>query len=322
MNSRLTLNYGLRWEPFFSLDQRLGIPYHFSDERFRQGTKSTIYPNGPAGLYFRGDSGFPTTGGPMKNKWLIFNPRVGLAWDVRGDGRTSIRASGGIASDFTISSLFGGGASAPPWGFRTEVESPSGGFDDPWSDYPGGMPVPYTFGSGKFTPYAVFASFRDYDLHPPVVESWNLSIQQQVGSDWVASASYMGSTTIHVWALQARNNAVYFPGSPVNGVCTAGGYVFRTSARTCSSTSNTNERRRLSLENPQEGQFIGVLNDREDGGTGNYNGLLLSIQRRAASGASVGANYTWSHCIGLRNTFNTNESGEYVEAYLQPDRHR
>jgi hypothetical protein len=249
----------------------------------------------------------------MNNKWLIFNPRVGLAWDVRGDGRTSIRASGGIASDFTISSLFGGGASAPPWGFRTEVESPSGGFDDPWSDYPGGMPVPYTFGSGKFTPYAVFASFREYDLHPPVVESWNLSLQQQVGSNWVASASYMGSTTIHLWALQARNNAVYFPGSPVNGVCTAGGYVFRTSARTCSSTSNTNERRRLSLENAVEGQFIGVLNDREDGGTGNYNGLLLSIQRRASSGASVGANYTWSHCIGLRNTFNTNESGEYVD---------
>jgi hypothetical protein len=69
----------------------------------------------------------------------------------------------------------------------------------------------------------------------------------------------------------------------------------------------------LYLERPQDGQYIGVLNDREDGGTSNYNGLLLSIQRRPASGVSVGANYTWSHCIGLLNIFNNNEGGEYAD---------
>jgi len=309
---RLTLNYGLRWEPFFSLDQRLGVPYHFDYDLFRQGIKSKVYTKAPAGFTYRGDPGFPETGGPMNNKWLIFNPRAGFAWDVQGDGRTSIRGSAGIATDFTISQLFGGGASAPPWGFRVSVQSPSGGFDDPWSDYPGGSPVPYQFGSGNFDPFAVFAGFLKYDMKPPTVESWNLSLQKQVGADWLASANYMGSTTIHVWALQARNNAVYFPGAPINGVCTAQGYVLRTTASTCSERNNTDLRRRLYLERPQDGQYIGVLNDREDGGTSNYNGLLLSLQRRAAKGVNVGANYTWSHCIGLVNTFNNNEGGEYV----------
>ena len=102
MKPRLTLNYGLRWEPYFSLDQSLGVPYHFDHDLFRQGIKSVVYKNAPAGFRYPGDEGFPKTGGPMKDNWGIFNPRVGFAWDVEGNGRTSVRASGGIATDFTI----------------------------------------------------------------------------------------------------------------------------------------------------------------------------------------------------------------------------
>jgi hypothetical protein len=150
-------------------------------------------------------------------------------------------------------------------------------------------------------------------MQPPYVQSWTLSIQRQISPDWLASASYMGSTTIHLWATKASNNAVFFPGSPVNGVCTVNNYVLRTTGTTCSTTANTDQRRRLYLENAQEGQYIGVLNPREDGGTGNYNGLLLSLQRRAAEGINFGANYTWSHCIGLPNLFSANESGAYLD---------
>jgi hypothetical protein len=195
---RLTLNYGLRWEPYFSLDQSLGVPYHFDYALFQQGVKSKIYPNAPAGFRYPGDAGFPNTGGPMEDIWLVFNPRVGFAWDVEGNGRTSIRASAGRATDFTISQLFGGGASAPPWGFRVNATSPSGGFDNPWSDYPGGSPVPYTPGSGRFDPFAIFAGFMNYKMKQPVVESWNLSIQRELASNWVASASYIGSTSLHM----------------------------------------------------------------------------------------------------------------------------
>jgi hypothetical protein len=306
---RLTLNYGIRWEPFLPLKQNLGIPYAFDENRFRQGVKSSIYPNAPAGLYYPGDTGFPDTGSPMDNKMLLFNPRVGLAWDIQGDGRTSIRASAGVATDLTVTNLFGGGTAAPPWGFDTEVRGSS--FDDPWRDYPGGSPVPYQLGSGVFTPFATLATFGDMD--PPAVQSWTLSLQRQLTPDWITSVSYMGSSTVHTWAQRALNRSVYFPGAPVNGVCTAQGYVLRVTGNTCSTTGNTNDRRRFVLENPNDGGYLGVLNARDDGGTGNYHGLLVSVQRRATDGINLGANYTWSHCIGLSNTFNTNEDGEYLD---------
>jgi hypothetical protein len=153
-------------------------------------------------------------------------------------------------------------------------------------------------------------------LAPPTVQQWNLSVQQQIGNDWIASTSYIGSHTIHIWALQAQNNGVYFPGqADANGQCFTQGLTLSglNPGQTCSSTNNTNDRRRLNLENPAEGQFMGVVNNREDGGTGSYHGLILSLQRRASSGVNVGANYTWSHCISYANTFATNESGEYVD---------
>ena len=99
LGSRLTVNYGLRWEPFFPQQLRNGAVYQFDMARFKQNIHSTVFPNGPAGLYFPGDPGFPTKAG-MEKQWKNFGPRVGVAWDPTGDGRTSIRASYGKSYEF------------------------------------------------------------------------------------------------------------------------------------------------------------------------------------------------------------------------------
>jgi hypothetical protein len=69
----------------------------------------------------------------------------------------------------------------------------------------------------------------------------------------------------------------------------------------------------LYLQNPVDGGFYGLVNSNTDSGNSNYNGLLFSIQRRAGSGVNVGANYTWSHCIGPDTTFSHNSGGGYLD---------
>jgi hypothetical protein len=71
------------------------------------------------------------------------------------------------------------------------------------------------------------------------------------------------------------------------------------------------------LLNPQEGPYISSLSTREDNGNQSYNGLLLSIQRRAVRGVNISANYTWSHCVGIKAT--ANASGTGGGGYLDPN---
>jgi hypothetical protein len=63
-------------------------------EAFRPGQQSTIYPLAPTGLVFPGDSGVPR--GIIDPQYDHFAPRIGLAFDPRGDGKTSIRAAWGL----------------------------------------------------------------------------------------------------------------------------------------------------------------------------------------------------------------------------------
>src|SRR5262249_13856674 len=67
----------------------------------------------------------------------------------------------------------------------------------------------------------------------------------------------------------------------------------------CSTTANINARRRLALQYPSiGGTTMANLDQPSPGGTQSYNGLLVSIQRRASSGVNIGGNYTWSHWYG------------------------
>jgi hypothetical protein len=299
---RLTFNYGARWEPFFPQVVRHGIISNFSEERFKAGTKSTVFKNAPVGFYYPGDPGFPGTNcrpsgvcsaTGMVRKWWDITPRIGLAWDPMGDGRMSIRSSYGMAYDLLTGGFYNNFVSAP-WTTSVTITSPAGGFDDPWRTYPGGNPFPPKPVSSNvdFAPFGSYFSIP-YDNAHTSRHSWNLSVQRQFGTDWLVSSTYLGSHSVNLWVSQAVNPAIYIPGN-----CAAGQFGL-TAAGACSTTVNINFRRRLALQYPNiGGSTLSFVDEPKPGGTQTYNGLLLSVQRRAVSGVTVSANYTWSHCYG------------------------
>ena len=87
---KLTLSYGLRWEPYLAMQNRDNQVYLFDIARFNAGKHSIVYPNAAAGLYFPGDPGYPGSA-VTSNKLLNFAPRVGLAWSPSDRTRTRTR---------------------------------------------------------------------------------------------------------------------------------------------------------------------------------------------------------------------------------------
>ena len=287
VSPRLTVNVGLRWEPFLPPASTTGYVYNFSLANLANNVKTTQFANAPPGLTFPGDAGFQGKSGENK-EWNLWAPRVALAWDPKGDGKTVIRASFGIAYDYVAGELLVNSADAPPFG-GTEIWS--GQFSNPYASNPGGNIFPYQLNSS-----APFAAGGTYIYIPPnlkttSVNQWNLVVQRQLGKDWLASASYIGSESEHLWDSYQANPAVYIPGN-----CSAGQYGL-TAAGPCSTTVNQNTLRVLTLAGYPDNKAYGYLESLDSGGTGSYNGLLLELKKRFSQGFVAGVNYTWSHCI-------------------------
>jgi len=284
---RLTLNYGVRWEPYLPWSSKYGWFSHFDQKLFDQNVRSKVYVNAPAGLVFPGDSQYECGNKVECNRLNQFFPRVGLAWDPKGDGRTSVRAGFGMFADRQmVLALTGFGQDVP---FGNAITLTNVTLSDPWATYPGGDPFPTVL--SRDVPFPTFGTVVTHPLHahPPVVNQWNLSIQRQVGTNWLLTANYIGTSSVHL-ATGTELNPAGFLGL---GACTLGGVNFST----CSTTGNINQRRVLNLKNPVEGQYYGTVSALDDGATGNYNALFLSAQKRLSHGTTVLANYTWSHCV-------------------------
>ena len=282
-NAHLTINAGVRWQPnLWPYDyHRRGARFSFPN--FLAGVHSTVYPNAPAGALYPGDPDVPDA--LTKNRYLNFSPRLGIAWDPKGDGRQTLRAGAGLMYD--VGSLFTPqrAASNPP--FVNEIDlnaSAPLGFSDPWGtgyNYPGGNPFPPR---GTFFPASALWIVLPPEIKPITVYQWNLSYQKQFGADWLATISYLGNRTAHIWIGQELNPAIYSPSvcAQFSAGCTTG---------------NNQQRKLLNQLIPSQGQYYGNLVNIDDGANATYNALLASVNKRMSHSLTLLANYTWSHCI-------------------------
>ena len=269
----LTLNAGLRWEPYLPIKNSLGYSSNFDKARFDQGIRSRTYPQAPPGLFFPGDAEFPGNA-VMNSKLAQFAPRLGVVWTP--DAATAIRAGWGIFYDTPHLFFNTRFANNPPWGAQITLTNPAGGFSDPYLNYPGGNPFPALATGWQTQPFPAFGVYVNapLDTQPTALQQWNVGAQRQVG-DWLVSASYLGSRANHLWRATELNPAVYSPGA---------------------TTGTTNQRRVLFRQDPVMGQFYGTIGQLDDTGRASYHGMLLSLQRRLKGNLSVLSNYTLSRC--------------------------
>ncbi|OFW00697.1 MAG: hypothetical protein A3I61_06885 [Acidobacteria bacterium RIFCSPLOWO2_02_FULL_68_18] len=309
VTTRVTLNAGLRWEPFFGANVLNDAIYNFRMDNFRNNVRSRVFLNAPAGFIYPGDDGFPEGQSGLNAQWFNFSPRAGIAWDVQGDGRTAVRASYGLAYDFPTAEYHNINAQAPPWGNRSLVEDPPGRFDNPYAHL-GGDPHPIVAGPNTaFIPFGAFGA-TDPDINSPRIQQWNVTVERQIAADWGVAVSYLGSYSDRLWGQVQRNPGVFLGLGP----CVIGGVSYPV----CSTAANLNQRRVLSLssENSAAARLIGNLDVHTDIGTQEYRGLRLSMRRRSTTGVALNANYTVSRCFGSNTT---GGFPQLASGYTNPD---
>jgi hypothetical protein len=218
VKSNLTLNYGLRWDVSRPWSEKTG-----QLETLVLGLDSTRFPGSPTGWVFPGDPGIPSTLAPTR--YDNFAPRLGLAYSPSADsgllkaltggpGKTSIRAGWGkFYSTFEGATNFNEIGDAPFGAFYGSPTPPE--FVTPFVDRATGFiegqrfPVPLpTTGTPinwpNFLPIGTSPAFY-YKNVLPYTEEYQLSIQRQVSSGTLLTASYVGTQGHHLLSSLEAN---------------------------------------------------------------------------------------------------------------------
>lgn len=253
---RLTITAGLRWDPFFGHTDPSGHVVNINLQDLASNIHSKLFPNAPAGYLFNGDPGGPSNNKLTNNSLNKWSPRIGLAWDPKGDGRMSVRAGFGIFYDFPNFSYdqFGfeepyGGAVAVPGASYGSAGGDVCNFPcslditNPWITEPafsankgtlalaagtnpfGGGPGSGTdyVGQGPavsaYLPNALVFSYPQ-SIKPTYVMQYNLSVEKQVATNWLLSITYLGNQQRHLWGNNEANPSAQGPcppGYPIPG---------------------------------------------------------------------------------------------------------
>jgi hypothetical protein len=288
INSRLTLNMGLRYD-YFGIVQEKHQMFTNVDP-----TTGSVFAVGPSRLYE-----------PDYNNWA---PRLSVAWDVTGKQKTVLRAGYGIFYDATSQDMFlghlpfstlfdpGPAYSGLPGVGQIFIGTPSGAALQPnQAVFTNIAPMPDAFGI-------------DPHIRTPYLQNYNLNLQQQLTRKMVVQIGYVGSHGSKLWDFRDINQPSFAqiweadcagantPLPPVGQPCPGG------------TIQDFNTPRRLTGLNPYN-----YIYWQESAARSNYNALQATYRIDNWHGFTSAVNFTWSHSIDTAS-----DGEDYVPNAAQP----
>ena len=303
IRDRVTLNLGLRYDYFgppHNFRPNLDSNFYFGPSTLNQcvvrnsNGKTYCFPTQGAANPWSTNPYYPVNpytaaefGGTFKLKnsdiWQKdtdnFAPRFGVAWDVRGNQKTVVRAGGGVFYDRMWNNLFENIRFNPPLFAFSQFGGFSGTVEGPIST-PGFYSIPINI--ANFAGPGALPSGRhmDQNLKTAYSEQVNFDIQQQLAGSWLLDVAYVGTFGHKLTGVVDLNT---FPGRR--------GFGFSS--------------RRI---NPN----LGSDNARGNFYNSNYSGLQTRLTKRMSRGVQLDFNYTWSHALDyVSDAFNNKAGGDY-----------
>jgi hypothetical protein len=209
-----------------------------------------------------------------------FDPRVGLAWDIFGDHKTSLRAGFGIFHDpYTTYDFSSAYVSSPP--FNTSIQV-FGAADPAW-------PAPFV---GASIPSLSQTTGTYYGTNTtPYSLEYTVSIQRELPWNNLLTVGYQGTRGVHLLAFHDFNspqatviNGVDYLATENGGPCALGAPSFGPAATSC-------------LQNARSVPALGTQDLLAPTSYSSYNALQVGLTHRAARDLVYQFSYTYSHCI-------------------------
>jgi Carboxypeptidase regulatory-like domain/TonB dependent receptor len=221
LSSKLTLNLGLRW------DANIG---NLPDQTTNRTMEILRQLNEPRAQALAGD---PEKLARTTPSWKEFQPRVGFAYDLNGNGRTVLRGGYGIFFDqlFQNLTLFSLSQSGPEiFSTLLNLTNTAVGVGQLANFRYGIDPLPPTPPPNyAILPDGAFGRINDPDAAEPYVQKWSIGLQKAIGDRWSLSSDYVHTLGIHEPRYQVVNPRIEqicnpaYPGStPLSSRCRRG----------------------------------------------------------------------------------------------------